>query len=138
MKTQNKDIAKFVATAIWADGVYEEAEKECLSNIAEALEIEEKEFIKCVESEFEFIKDKDEDSVNKLLKETGKNIFNEEKWLVYEAVLEILLSDNTLTKEEVANMLAIAEALDFNKETAILLLADMIKDEPEINIDIEI
>lgn len=138
MKTQNKDIAKFVATAIWADGVYEETEKECLSNIAEALEIEEKEFIKCVESEFEFIKDKDEDSVNKLLKETGKNIFDEEKWLVYEAVLEILLSDNTLTKEEVANMLAIAEALDFNKETAILLLADMIKDEPEINIDIEI
>lgn len=138
MKTQNKDIAKFVATAIWADGVYDEAEKICLSNIAEALELEEKEFINCVEEELEFIKDKDENLISKLLKETGKNIINEEKWLIFEAVLEIILSDSLLTKEEVTNLLAISDALELNKETAILLLADMVKNEPEINIDVQI
>lgn len=137
MNTNIKDIAFFVATAIWADEVYDEAEKESLSNIADALEINEDEFIKDVEEILNDIKDKEEDYVNNKLVEVGKNIASEEKWIIFEALLEIILADNKLTKEEVSNLLAMAEALNLETEQAILLLADMVKNEEDMEIEIE-
>lgn len=137
MNTNIKDIAFFVATAIWADEVYDEAEKESLSNIADALEINEDEFIKDVEEILNDIKDKEEDYVNNKLVEVGKNIASEEKWMIFEALLEIILADNKLTKEEVSNLLAMAEALNLETEQAILLLADMVKNEEDMEIEIE-
>lgn len=137
MNTNIKDIAFFVATAIWADEVYDEAEKESLSNIADALEINEDVFIKDVEEILNDIKDKEEDYVNNKLVEVGKNIASEEKWMIFEALLEIILADNKLTKEEVSNLLAMAEALNLETEQAILLLADMVKNEEDMEIEIE-
>ena len=40
MKTDIKHIAALVATAIWADGEYDEAEKIAVEEIAEAFELE--------------------------------------------------------------------------------------------------
>jgi tellurite resistance protein len=39
MKTNIKNLAAFLATSIWADGEYDEAEKIALSEIAETFEL---------------------------------------------------------------------------------------------------
>jgi tellurite resistance protein len=39
MKTDIKNLAAFLATSIWADGEYDEAEKIAISEIAEAMEL---------------------------------------------------------------------------------------------------
>lgn len=137
MITDIKNIALFAATAIWADGYYDEAEKEILSEIAEALELEEKDFITNVEDALDDIKGKEEKSINEKLTEAGRNIVPEEKWMVFEAVLEIILADNKLTKEEVSNISAMAEALGLEQNQAILLLADMVKSEEDLEVEIE-
>lgn len=137
MITDIKNIALFAATAIWADEYYDEAEKEILSEIAEALELEEKDFITNVEDALDDIKGKEEASINEKLTEAGRNIVPEEKWMVFEAVLEIILADNKLTKEEVSNISAMAEALGLEQNQAILLLADMVKSEEDLEVEIE-
>ena len=56
MKTDIKTIASFIAAAVWADAEYNEAEKEAVKEIAEALEFKEDEFVKCVDGEIARIK----------------------------------------------------------------------------------
>ena len=45
MKTNIKNLAAFLATSIWVDGEYDEAEKIALSEIADALEVNEAELV---------------------------------------------------------------------------------------------
>lgn len=46
MKSDIKNVAAFLAVAIWADGVYAEEEKMILAEIAEVLNVEESELLK--------------------------------------------------------------------------------------------
>ena len=50
MKTDIKHIAAIVATAIWADGEYDDAEKVVIEEIAEALELDPVSFAQEVEA----------------------------------------------------------------------------------------
>ena len=134
MKTDLKTIASFIATAIWADGVYDEAEKVAVSEISDALEFDEKEFEDAVSEAVEEIKDMDEDAVNEYLQNAADAVDAEEIGIVFETALEIVLADGVLSEEEVAELLAMATALGISDEMAILLLADMVKEEPELNI----
>ena len=134
MKTDLKTIASFIATAIWADGVYDEAEKVAVSEISDALEFDEKEFEDAVSEAVEEIKDMDEDAVNEYLQNAADAVDDEEIGIVFETALEIVLADGVLSEEEVAELLAMATALGISDEMAILLLADMVKEEPELNI----
>ena len=43
MKSEIKNVAAFLAVAIWADGVYSEEETEIIADIAEALGVDPKE-----------------------------------------------------------------------------------------------
>ena len=65
----------------------------------------------------------------------AEGVDEEEAEIVFEAVLQMIISDNVLASAEVSTALAIAEALDIEQETAVLLLADLIKSEPELEIE---
>lgn len=136
MKTSISNIVPFIAVAIWADGVYEEVEKETLSEIAEALELDEQLFVTEVEKYVEKIKDASETEVNSLLRTAGETVAADERGVVFEAVLEMILCDRVMTREESENLVAMAEALKIEMADALLLVADMVKSEPEMDIEL--
>lgn len=136
MKTNISNIVPFIAVSIWADGVYEEVEKETLGEIADALELDEQSFVKEVEEYVEKIKDASEEEVNSLLSAAGEAVADDERFLVFEVVLEMILCDRVMTREESENLVAMAEALKIEMADALLLVADMVKSEPEMDIEL--
>lgn len=61
----------------------------------------------------------------------------EETGEVYQALMQMMLCDGVLTAGEIYNMLAMAEALDIDRESAVLMLCDLVKTEPELEISFE-
>jgi tellurite resistance protein len=135
MKTDIKHLAAYAATAIWADGEYDEAEKIALEEIAEAYEFDYELLAKEVEAALEEIKDKSEEEIDEYLRTHSVEVEDEEAELIYMAALQIVLVDGVLGAEEVSNLLSIASTLGMDDEMAILLLADMVKEEPELVVE---
>ena len=135
MKTDIKHLAAFVATAIWADGEYDEAEKIVLEEIAEAFELNEAEFIAAVEAALDEIENKSEEEIEEYLREHSVEIEEEEAEAIYLAALQIVLVDGVLGADEVSNLLAIASTLGIDDEVAILHLVEMVKEEPELVVE---
>jgi len=133
MKTSIENIAKFIAAAVMADGKYDEAEKIALTEIAEVFEISAPALEAAVETA------KNEISKVKNLKEylcvASTEVEPEERNLIFEALLEVVLTDGILTTDEVETLLESADLLAIPQAEAVLMLADMIKDEPETKIE---
>ncbi|MBR4775493.1 MAG: TerB family tellurite resistance protein [Bacteroidales bacterium] len=136
METNIKTVASFLATAIWADGVYAEDEKVAVSEIAEALEYDEAEFNAAIDAAIAEVSEMSEKDINEYLKKVADQVADEEIGIVFEAALEIVLADGVLSEEEVTELLVMASALGLSDETAILLLSDMVKEEPDLKIEL--
>ena len=134
MKTNIKNLATILATTIWADGEYDEAEKISVEEIAEAFELDVNELLAAVNAEVEAISALDEEKVNEVLLQNAAEVDEEEAELVLQAVLQIATVDGVLCEEEEDNILSIASALGVNEARAVLMLADLVKDEPELEI----
>lgn len=137
MKVTIDDFAALLAAAIWADGVYAEAEKITLEEIADAFELNADELKAAVEGELEIIKDFDDAKMQEYLSHAGAGVEREESMLVFEAIMQLLLSDGVLCREEVRNLLVAASVLDIDTEDVVLLVADMIASEPEMTVTLE-
>lgn len=135
MKTNNKNIAAFVAAAIWADEVYDEAEKIAVEEIAESLELEG--FAADVEAELAKVEKMDGQAVADYLVEAGEGVDDEEIAFVFEAVLQIVLCDGVLAYSEARNLLTVADALGLEHEYALLMVADMMKEENDVEVTFE-
>ena len=61
----------------------------------------------------------------------------EEAGEVFQALMQMMLCDGVLTAGEIYNLLAMAEALDIDRESAILMLCDMVKNEPDLEVSFE-
>jgi tellurite resistance protein len=123
-----------LATTIWADGEYDEAEKISVEEIAEAFELDVNELLAAVNAEVEAISALDEEKVNEVLLQKAAEVDEEEAELVLQAVLQVATVDGVLCEEEVDNILSISSALGVNEARAVLMLADLVKDEPELEI----
>ena len=137
MKTSIENIAAIVAAAIWADGVYDPAEEITVEEIAEALELDEKAFEAAVDKHVKALEKMSDNQANAALKDAAEAVDDEEIGIVFEAAMQMLLADSELSRAEVSNLLVIAEALGIEDEDAILMLADMVKTEPELTINME-
>ena len=135
MKTDLLKIAQVIASAIWADGEYDEAEKLAVNEIADALELDVTQFNEAVNSEIESIKNLTEEELSQYILDAAEGVDEEELDLVFEAVLQMIISDNVLSTSEISIALAIADALSIEQEVAVLLLADLVKSEPELEIE---
>ena len=69
--------------------------------------------------------------------DAAEAVGDEEIGVVFESALQILISDNELTHAEINNMLVIADALGIEAEDAILMLVDLVKEEPELEVNME-
>lgn len=137
MKTNIESIANVIAAAIWADGVYDESEKVTVEEIADALELDEVKFKTAVDSQVAVLENMTENQVNAALLDAAEAVDDEEIGVVFESALQILISDNELTHAEINNMLVIADALGIEAEDAILMLVDLVKEEPELEVNME-
>lgn len=135
MKTNIKHLAAFAATAIWADGEYDEAEQVALSEIAEAFEIAEQELIGEVDAALKEIENMGEEQIGAYILEHSAEVEDEEAELIYEAVMQIVIIDGVLGANEVETLLSVAAALGIDDAVAVLLLADLVKEEPELEIE---
>ena len=135
MNTNIKDIAAILATAIWADGDYDEAEKIAVGSIADAFELDPTELDAAVDAALKEVEPMDEDGVNAYILDHSAEVDDEEAEMIYEAVLELVLIDGILSSEEVDNLLSIASALGVDESAAVLMLANFIKNEPELQIE---
>ena len=134
MKTNIKNLATILATTIWADGEYDEAEKISVEEIAEAFELDVNELLAAVNAEVEAISAMDEEKVNEVLLQNAAAVDEDEAELILQAVLQVATVDGVLCEEEVDNILSIASALGVNEARAVLMLADLVKDEPELEV----
>lgn len=137
MKTNIESIANVIVAAIWADGVYDESEKVTVEEIADALELDEVKFKTAVDSQVAVLENMTENQVNAALLDAAEAVDDEEIGVVFESALQILISDNELTHAEINNMLVIADALGIEAEDAILMLVDLVKEEPELEVNME-
>lgn len=135
MTTNSQNIAAFLATAIWADEAYDEAEKVAVNEVAEALEVED--LAATVDAELAKIKDLDGQAVAEYVAKAGEGVDDEEIAIVFEAVLQVMLSDGTFAYSEANNLLSMADALGLEHEYALLMVADMMKEENEIEVTFE-
>ena len=135
MNTEMKHIAALVATSIWADGQYDEAEKIAVGEIADAFELNADEFAAAVDGELALIEPMSEEEVNAYILEHSAEVEEEEAEMLLQAVLQVVIVDGILGEEEVENVLAIASALGINDSRAVLMLADLVKEEPELQIE---
>ena len=136
MKTDIKNIAALVATAIWADGEYDEAEKIAVEEIAEAFELDCAALSAQVDEELKAVEAMSEEEVNNYITDHAGKVAAEEAEYVLQAVLQVVIVDGVLGAEELENVMSIAASLGVNETRAILMLADLVKEEPELEIEL--
>ena len=136
MNTDIKHIAALVATTIWADGEYDAAEKIVVEEIADAFELNATEFAAAVEAELAVVEPMNEEEVNAYILEHSAEADDEEAEMLLQAALQVVIVDGILGEEEVENILSIASALGINDSRAVLMLADLVKDEPELQVEL--
>lgn len=134
MNTDIKHIAALVASAIWADGEYDEAEKIAVEEIAEAFELDAALFAQEIDATVAELGTMDEEQVNNYILEHSAEVDDDEAAMLYEAALQIITIDGVVGVEEIDNVLAIASALGLDEAQAVLLFADLIREEPEIEL----
>ena len=137
MTTDIKTLASLLASVVWADGEYSEIEQETTIEIAEALELPGEELNQLVEQAQKEVMDMDDVAITEFLVKHGEAIDAEEAGIIFEVLMQMALCDGVLTGNEVDNLLVIAEALGMDHTTAILLLCDMVKEEPDLEISFE-
>lgn len=137
MKTPNATIGSIIAAIIWADGEYSEVERTTIGEIAEALGIPEKDLSMNVTAALVELKNMDEQKATDFAVKHAAKVDDEETGEVFQAILQMALCDNELTYGEVHNLLALAEALDIDQDAAVLMLCDLVKTEPELEISFE-
>lgn len=137
MQTPTITIASILAAIIWADGEYSDIERTTLSEIAEALGIPEKELTMNVTAALVELKNLDEEKATDYAVKHAAKVNDEETGEVFQALLQMALCDNVLTFNEVHNLLALAEALDIDQDAAVLMLCDLVKTEPELEVSFE-
>lgn len=137
MNTAPNTIASLLAACIWADGEYAEVERITAEEIAEALEFPEKDFHKYMTAAMVEVQNLSPEAATTYAVKHAAKVDPEETGEVFQSLMQMMLCDGVLTAGEVYNLLAMAEALDIDRETAILMLCDMVKTEPELEVSFE-
>ena len=137
MKTATNTLASLLAACIWADGEYSEVERITADEIADAFGIPEKDFNKYMTAAVVEVQNLTPEAATSYAVKHAAKVDPEEAGEVFQAIMQMLLCDGVLTAGEVYNLLAMAEALDIDRESAILMLCDMVKAEPELEISFE-
>ncbi len=136
MKSELKNIAGFLAVCIWADGLYTEEEKEILGEIAEALEVDQKDLSDQIDSALETLEGMEDDAIQDFLVDHASAIEEGEEKILLQCAIEIVLADQVVSAEEVDVLFELADATggEIDHADVTLMLLDLVKYSPEIEI----
>ncbi len=137
MNTAINTLASLIAATIWADGEYAEVERVTAEEIADAFGISQKDFHKYITAAMVEVQNLTPEAATTYAVKHAEKVDPEESGEVFQALMQMMLCDGVLTAGEVYNLLALAEALDIDRESAILMLCDMVKTEPELEVSFE-
>ena len=137
MNTATNTLASLLAAAIWADGEFAEVERVTAEEIADAFDIPQKDFQKFITAAMVEVRNLTPEAATTYAVKHAEKVDPEESGEVFQALMQMMLCDGVLTAGEVYNLLALAEALDIDRESAILMLCDMVKTEPELEVSFE-
>ena len=137
MNTAPNTIASLLAACIWADGEYAEVERVTAEEVAEAFGIPDKDFHKYMTAAMVEVQNLTPEAATTYAVKHAQKVDPEEAGEVSQAIMQMMLCDGVLTAGEVYNLLAMAEALDIDRESAVLMLCDMVKTEPELEVSFE-
>lgn len=136
MKSDIKNVAAFLAVAIWADGVYAEEEKMILAEIAEVLNVEGSELTENVDEALKVLQDKDDEAVQAYIIENASALDEEDVKVLMQCAIEIVLADDVIARDEVQVLFDLADATGSVEHTDVaLMLADLVKYNPDIEIE---
>lgn len=136
MKSDIKNVAAFLAVAIWADGVYAEEEKMILAEIAEVLNVEESELTENVDEALKVLQDKDDEAVQAYIIENASALDEEDVKVLMQCAIEIVLADDVIARDEVQVLFDLADATGSVEHTDVaLMLADLVKYNQDIEIE---
>lgn len=133
MKTDSKVLASFLAAAVWADGEYNEYEKELVAEIGEVLEVST--LSKDLETAIAATENISEEELSSVLESASKEVNKQEKEGVLTLCLQMLCADAYLSEEEVENFFAFADILGIEDETAQTILDEFINEEEDLIIE---
>lgn len=136
MTTDYKVVARIMASVIWADEAYDEAERAAVEEIADALEYDVPTFSAAVEAELGQVQQMNEETLTSYLQTASEAIADEEVAIVLQAAIQLIVSDGTMGLEEVELLHQITEVLGLTPAMATMFVADMVKHEPELEIDL--
>lgn len=137
MNTATNTLASLLAAAIWADGEFAEVERVTAEEIADAFDIPQKDFQKFITAAMVEVQHLTPEAATTYAVKHAEKVDPDESGEVFQALMQMMLCDGVLTAGEVYNLLALAEALDIDRESAILMLCDMVKTEPELEVSFE-
>lgn len=137
MKTSSNTLASLLAAAIWADGEFAEVERVTAEEIADAFDIPQKDFHKYITAAMVEVQNLTPEAATTYAVKHAAKVDPEEAGEVFQALMQMMLCDGVLTAGEIYNLLAMAEALDIDRESAILMLCDMVKNEPDLEVSFE-
>ncbi|MDO4319322.1 MAG: TerB family tellurite resistance protein [Bacteroidales bacterium] len=137
MKTPHQTIAALLAITIWADGEYSETERFMADEIANTFRIPAADLGRYIADAFAEIDGLDEAAAHVYLRRHASRVHPLEIPDIFRAAIHMVLADGELTSGEVNNLLAISEALGIDYSTATLMLCDMVKADPEIELTYE-
>lgn len=133
MKTDPKILSTFLAAAIWADGEYDEFEKDFVNDLSEELEVATLPVI--LDKEIKATEKMTEEALSDHLEEAAKKVAKGEEEGVLTLCLQMMCADAFLAQDEVDNYFAFAEILGIEEETASTLLDEFVNEEEELIIE---
>lgn len=133
MKTSSKTLSSFLAAAVWADGEYDEFEKEFVAQVGEILDV--KTLGADLENAIKATEKMTEDELSSCLEEAAKQVDPEEKEGVLTLCLQMMCADAFLASDEVENFFAFAEILGVDESTANSILDEFVDEEEDLIIE---
>lgn len=133
MKTDSKILASYLAAAVWADGEYDEFEKEFVEEIAEELGVNTLQAD--LEAAIAATGTMTGEELTETLEAAAKKVDKKEKEGVLSLCLQLMCADAFLSTDEVENFFTFADVLGVDEDAAQALLDELVDEEEDLIIE---
>ena len=133
MKTDVKILSSFLAAAVWADGEYDEFEKEFVNDLAEELELPT--LVASLEKEIKATEKLTEEQLADYLETAAKGVAKGETEGILSLCLQMMCADAYLAQDEMDNFFAFAEILGVDDDAAQAILDEFVDEEEGLIIE---
>lgn len=133
MITEQKIFASFLAAAVWADGEFDENEKDFLVELEEEMEL--KDLVADVDALVKEYENLGGEQLTDVLTEAAAKVDKDEREGVLSFTLQLMCADAYLGQDEVDNYFAFAEILEVDEDTAEGLMNELLEDEEDLIVE---